>query len=333
MKKRILSLALLCAMLLTIVLSCVSCGEESKIDKALRKSRELDFLDADLLLELDVEVNDREKTGKLDGNNKPEYTESWDSRDYQMAFKILEATLESGEVLARETSNWYGDKEYSGGTYFDKDYAYLPNGTKQLISEYKKYNTYYADLVRALLGDLPSAIFVEDEDGNKMVKVEDISGITFISESFEMKDDEQLKAFEKITSPLLELIKSRVVEYMVCPACRDGKNSCAACGDKVEDCTECAAMRDKCATCQITDVEYYGKGKMERKLENGYATESLLEFKVEMSVGEDEIYIEGKLKTVINNPGKEVGIKFPYEYTKYPLVAISKRPTIMELIK
>ena len=331
MKKRILSLVLLCAMLLLVALTCVSCGEQSKINKAMEKTRALSYLDADLLMDLSVEVSDKERTGT--NNNKPIYAEEWDSQGYQMVYKILEATLESGEVLASEVGGWHGSGETTKSTYYDNGYVYLPSKVKQEIGEYKKYNTYYADLVRALLGDLPSQIFVEDENGNKMVTIDEVSGVTFVSESFDTKTKEQLSALEKIASPLLEMIVERVAEYVVCATCRDGKNSCAACGEKASDCSDCALMRTNCKTCQISLAEYYGKGKIERKIENGYVTESYLEFSVEINVGEDKVFVEGKIKAVINNPGQEVGIKFPYEYEKYPLVAVGKRPTIMDLIK
>lgn len=332
MKKRILSLLLACAMLFGVMLTVSSCGDESRINKALEKSRTLDCLDAYLFLNLDVEVNDRESTGKFDKNGNPEYTESWDSDEYQMEYRILEAILEDGGVMAEQKGGWLDDESYHYSTYFDTEYAYLPNKTKQALGEYKKYNAYYADIVRALMSELPSEIFVEDDDGNKMVRLEERSGITYITESFNVKNKEERLAFEAIFSDLLSIITTRASEYMECSLCRTGKKLCTVCGNKVEDCDDCATMRTACENCKISEIEFVGDCEIERKLENGYITESMIKFDLEINVGEDRLYIDGSMKALINNPGSELGIKLPENYEKYPIVAVNTRPTILDIL-
>ena len=332
MKKRVLSLLVICTMLLCMVLTISSCGDASRVNDAIESTRALKCLDADLLLDLRMEVNDKTLIG-TDKNGKAQYTESWDSRTYAIAQKILETTLEDGTKIAQEKGGWYGDEDMFKSTYFDSSFAYLPNGTKQAIGEYKKYNTYYADLVRALLADLPQELFVENEDGGKKISLEEAGGITYVSSSFDMENDEESGYFERIFSQMLSAISDRACEYMDWSLCHAGKVSCTVCGSQAADCEGCTQMRSSCKTCKLTDIEFFDDGRIEYKLENGYVTEAQMEFDMEISVGEDKLYIDGRMKVIINNPGEELGIRFPNNYANYSLVAMPSRPTIAELLK
>jgi len=315
MKKRIISIALLAVMLLGIALSCVSCGESSKVSKAVNATRELENYSADLFLDLDI-------------------TAGYNAEHYKVTKEINSVILDNGERLTQEISSNYGSSAESQITYLDGKYAYLPSGMKQNMEEYEKYNTVYTSLVENLLIDMPDSLFEEDDNDYKMAKCEEYSGKLYVSVDFNNSTVSEMETFLRMYSELFTSMAQRVKLYLDCESCQKMKTECRFCSAKVLDCAACEIKRSVCKSCTIENLEYEDC-RMEIEIKDGYVTRTMLKFDAYMDVGEkkENVAICGKIELHMNDFEKDVLVTLPEGADKWTLFTYDRRPSLKDLIK
>lgn len=312
MKKRMLNAILLCLTMCLIVVTMVSCSEASKINDAVDNTKELTHLDADVYIDLTVGA----------GN---------DACDYRVTKDIYNVVLEDGGFYTMEVSSDYGydDKKV---TYFDENYAYLPNGAKQGLTEYRTYNTFYPELINNLLVTVPDELFEEDDNGSKMATSNEANGKYTMNVSFDMNVEDEKEAFLEMFSGFLNSIRQRYIAYARCEACDARKAACATCSQGALNCANCTEKKMKCKKCVITN-ERYENCSFEIKVVDGYVKDLTFKFDMSADVDMDYIWVEGKIKIAINNPEKEVSVMLPQGYNQYPLCQIGPSLELEDILK
>ncbi len=315
MKKRIISVALLCAMLLCILLSTVSCGEEAKVNKAVEATRALENLSADVFLDLEVAAG-------------------YNSKHYKVTKEITSVTLENGERLTQEIGKNYGSDKEGEVTYLDGKYAYLPSGMKQDMEEYKKYNTVYTTLINDLLVEIPEEMFEENDNDYKMARTEDYSGKLRVNVDFNNATVSEMLMFSDMYSELFASLLQRVKVYLDCENCQEMKAECRLCSAKTLDCGICQVKRSVCKSCVIENFEFEDC-YLEMEIRDGYVTKALVKFDAYMDVGEngEDVAVCGKMELHVKNPEKEVSVTLPNGADTWELFTYGRRPSLKNLIK
>lgn len=315
MVKRIVGTILLCAMLLCVMLSAVSCAESSKVNNAIEKTRALEGFSADLYLDLDV-------------------TAGYRANHYRVVKEITSVLNPNGERLTAVLGKNYGDGGEGEYTYIDGKYAYLPSGEKQALDEFAKYNTVYTDLINNLLVNMPNALFQEDKNGYEMAKTEEYASKMTVKVDFNNSTVSEMEHFRNMYSGLLSSIQERARAYADCVDCQKMKAECTACSSTVLDCDNCQVKRAECQRCLLENFEVENCS-MELEIKDGYVSKVLVRFDTYMDLGEDgdDVAVCGKMELHINNPGEAVAVELPEGADKWTLFTHGRRPTLRDLIK
>lgn len=315
MVKRIIGAFLLCAMLLCIMLSTVSCGESSKVNNAVEKTRALESYSADLYLDLDV-------------------TAGYRANHYKVVKEITSVLQPNGERLTMEFSKDYGSKGEGEYTYIDGKYAYLPSGEKHAIDEYRAYNTVYTDLINNLLVNMPKGLFVEDKNGYEMAKTEEYASKMTVKVNFNNSTVSEMDMFRSMYSGLLASIVERAYIYVDCVGCQARKASCLSCSATALDCASCKDARAICEKCVVENFEVEDC-QVEFEIKGGYLTKAYVKFDAYMDLGEkgEDVAVCGKMELHINNPGEAVSVALPEGTDKWRAFAYTRRPTLKDLLK
>lgn len=321
--KSFFRLSIVIISLFCVLFAFASCGDSGKINGAIKQTKALTNVDADVYIDMNINA----------GNNVRHFTE----------VKHILST-EGEKVLTQETGRAFGEDE-GKVTYYDGEYAYLPDGTKQKTSEYKKYNTDYVELMDQLLGFIPDWLVEKDENGNRLATITDIGGVLDVSIKVQSNDSANAaKQKREALNDLLSLLTSstiqRVERYLFCSDCQETKYMCDECGDKeFENCPACTTEMSLCKKCKIESIEVEANS-LDLRIEDGYVTEYAVNygmyFKTGMEKNDKEpikILIDGRIKVVINNPGKTFKIEIPKDSKDFAETTVTKRPTLYDLVK
>ena len=315
MKRKIISTFLLCAMLFGIVFSLASCSEVTTISEAVRNTKGLEQLSADVFIDLDVEAG-------------------YNAKSYKITKDVSSVVLEDGERVSSEYSQVYGSDKGDYYTYFDGEYAYLPSGLKMSLEEYSRYNTVYTSLVDDMVVKLPSKLFEEDNNGNKKAKCEENGGKLTVSVEFDHKSSSDMDTFSSIYDVFLANLVKRVKAHLDCEACMKMKAECGKCGAGAVDCSVCQAKRDMCQKCVVENFELE-HCSLVMEIDDGYVTSSAVKFNAYLDAGEtgENVSICGRIEIHVKNPGQAVTVYLPEGLEKWAVTAYDKRPTLKDFIK
>lgn len=291
MKRRILGLVLLGAMLACMMLAFLSCGEASKVNSSVDNTLEEEILNFDILIDIDA----------IAGYN---------AEHYRTVKSVLYSTV-SG--ISREESRDYGS-DLVETTYIDGEYAYLPNGEKQPIIEYSKYNTVYHNLGKDLLIKLPSELFKEDNTGYKPAKIDEAGGKLRIWAFISNDNQTEQNYFYSMYNALFSNLQARVREYASCEECRQNGVGCQKC--RIEN-------------FELEDCNF------EITIKDGRVVSATVGFDSYMDIGEEgtDVSFCGKMQININSPVSQGEVSLPKEVEKYPLAAPVANITLRDILK
>ena len=304
--------------LLTLVFALSSCGDEEKINGAIAKTKELEYIDADVYLDINMEAD-------------------YNSRHFREIKHIVKSKDDKGEVIVSQENQTYGREEKSV-TYFDSEYAYLPNGTKMPIDLYKAYNTDYGKLVTQLLSPFPQSVIEKDENGVRFIATNDVGGDLTVSLKVNSNDKESdIKIKRDALNGMFSLMTndaiSRVKRYLFCDKCQMQKDECPNCSaNEFEDCKNCTVIMEMCQFCQIKSVEIESNS-VDLKIKDGYVTELEANLNMCIRTGDGSVTADTRIKIVINNPGEKVNVELPSGYASFEEKKPQKRPTLKDLVK
>ena len=313
MIKRIVGVALLCAMLLCMVLSVTSCGSATTVNKAIEKTRALDYWSADVYMDLDVGA-------------------SYKGGNYLVTKEINSVKTDEGR-LTKEVGKNYGETEEKV-TYLDSEYAYLPSGEKQSIKEYSIYNTVYTDLIGFLLVELPDSFFEENKSGYTPANISENADKMQVSIDFKNATTDEQSQFNSVYASLLKSITTRVKAHLDCESCQKLKAECKNCTSTVVDCDECLKIRNECEICKVENLELEDC-YLEIKVKDGYVVSTTVKFDAYLDAGEngEDVAICGKIQVNFNDIGKTIDVVLPSDAQEWKIFSYNKRPSLREFVK
>ena len=91
--------------LLATVFALSSCKDEEKINEAINKTKGLEYIDADIYLDVNMEAD-------------------YDTRHFKETKHIIRSKNDKGQVLVSQVNKAYG-KDEAAVIFFDSEYAYF----------------------------------------------------------------------------------------------------------------------------------------------------------------------------------------------------------------
>ncbi len=326
MKKSIFKLFFLSLFVFSIAFALASCGDSDKINKAIKNTRELSCVDADVYIDMVF------TTPKNNGENEAVL-------QIQKVNNVSYTTDKNGKVEAHIVSKDYEGKDEEH-IYFDSENVYFEDSTKISILEYEKYNTNYVKLIKALLSSMPSEAFERDKEENMLASISQAGDILFVSLKAQGNDSNSVqKSKRELISSMLSSFTSGVFwkfdNCLFCSQCQSIKAGCDECSTKsYNDCQSCISKMITCEKCNIREFKFTANS-VDLKIENGYVTELSVNFDIFLKPkdGETLTVKGGRIGIVINNPGKEIAVNMPLGFENFVYSDTKKRPSLLELIK